>query len=67
MRGVCGFIYSVTYAPVILPELKLYSFLVSDGGMASLNRDVRVDCENMFLRKLKIWIVGSPQVGDGCQ
>lgn len=67
MRGVCGFIFSVTYAPVILPGLELYRFFVADKEMPSLNRDVRVDYENMFLRKLKIWIVRSPQMGDGCQ
>lgn len=67
MRGVYGFIFSVTCAPGILPGFELYSFLVADSEMASLNRDVRVDYENVFLRKLKIWIVRSPQMGDGCQ
>ena len=64
---MCGFIFSLTCAPVILPVLEVCSFLAADSEMASLNRYVRVDYENVFLRKLKIWLVRSPQMGGGCQ
>lgn len=67
MRRVCDSIFSVTCVPVLLPGLEQYSFLVAYSEMASLNRDVRVDKENVLLRKWKIWIVRSPQMGDGCQ
>lgn len=60
MGGERGFIFSLVCAPVLLPGLELHSFLVADSEMASLNRHVRVDYENVLLRKLKISILRSP-------
>lgn len=54
-------------APALLPGLELHRFLAADSEMANLNRDVRADYENVLLRKLKIWIVRSPQMENGCQ
>lgn len=67
MRGACGFIFSLSCVPVLLPGVELHSFLVADSEIASLNRDMRVDYENVLLRKLKIWVVRSPQMENGCQ
>jgi len=43
MRGECGFRFSGTCAPVLLPGLELHRFLVAESKMGSLNRDLRVD------------------------
>lgn len=67
MRGECGFIFSLTCALVLLLGLEMHGSLVADREMASLNRDVRADYENVLRRKLKIAIVRSPQMENGCQ